>query len=476
MSNKLSRRNFLKLSAASAAVLATGEAGPALLRGSKASARQDIILEVLSNDADIMDDERQVWDIFEAQNPGVKIDLFTLSNDQEAAYQARLAGGYLPAIDRSNKSTTGVDGTNYELFIDLSTIDFPYFDHWQYDVRNAWSELYGLPGPRTLDFFQGFIFSYLYHVDFMEEAGLDPRNEVKTWDDLKAFLDAGTEWVNSRDDIDFFLDVGYQRGIWGQWFPDLFPLAFADGARARQRDVWLGKEPFNGPDSPYRHYFEFMVEANEKGWLPPSSWTRDNGADTEASFIARKSVMLLHGPWNWGRAAAANPDSELLGFPSTPPASPDVEWKQYMTQLAINDGDCIRTGNEELDHWDVIKAAFFFWQSPDVVPLRALIQGRDILYTLDEPFVPDSLQYSGFSKEIGNPDGLWPNVTFETGTTGQLAASPYQKEGSVGAFAWEAGGLVQIMGDLLTGQTTVQEALDIVQENWEESYDIEKQY
>lgn len=473
MSNKYSRRDFLKLGVTSAAVLA---ASGTLGRFARVSAQDEIVLDILINDSDLLDDARQIWDIFEAENPGIRANLYSINNDQEAAYQARLAGGYLPAIDRSNKSTTGVDATNYELFVDLSTIDFPHFDRWQYDVRTAWSDLYGLPGPRTLDFFQGFIFSYLYHVDLMERSGLDPRRDVRTWEDLLTFLEEGTRWAEAEGDVDHFLDIGYQRGIWGQWFPDLFPLAFADGTRQMQRDVWLGRAPFNGPESPYRHYLEFMVEANERGWIPPNSWTRDNGTDTEASFVARRSVMLLHGPWNWSRAQAANPDGELLGFPSTPSAEGNPNWYQFMSQLAITDGDCIRTGNEELDTWEAVKTAFFWWNGPSAVPLRALIQGRDILYTLDEPFEVDALQVTGFAREIGNPDGLYPEATFTTETTGETAASPFRIEGSKGAWDWEAGGMVGLMRDLMTGAITVQEGLDQVQANWEESYSIEKQY
>ena len=74
-------------------------------------------------------------------------------------------------------------------------------------------------------------------------------------------------------------------------------------------------------------------------------------------------------------------------------------------------------------------------------------------------------------KEIGTEDGKWADVKFEEGLTGTVMASPYRKKGSVGVWDWEANGNNEVFADLLSGKITVQDALDIAQRNWDESYE-----
>ena len=73
--------------------------------------------------------------------------------------------------------------------------------------------------------------------------------------------------------------------------------------------------------------------------------------------------------------------------------------------------------------------------------------------------------------QVGTPDGLWPDVVWEQSLTGEYAADPYIKEGAKGVLDWVSNNNNQYWGDYLTDQMTLQEVLDLLQSNWEESYE-----
>jgi ABC-type glycerol-3-phosphate transport system substrate-binding protein len=335
--------------------------------------------------------------------------------------------------------------------------------------------MHGLPGPRSLDVFQGFVMTWQYNKELMDEAGLDPQADVKSWDDLKKWLDEGTAWVQTKDGVDWFYNQAWHNWIFGNNYMDAIPLAFADGQRDRQRDCWMGKAKFNAEDSPYRHTYEFFVEANDKGWLPPSMWTRQWEGDMEASYIAGKSVMMLHGPWVWDKALAAGSDFAVAGnqdgLPATPPAEGQSVWMQSALPPNIDNQWFIRAGNEETPHWEQTQVAWNWFWSPEAIPMKAQAEGRWPLYDLDEPLDLKGPQFQAVLKHIGTEGGKWADAQFEQTPTGNLMASPYRVKGSKGVWDWEANGNNEVFADLLSGKITVQDALDIAQRNWDESFE-----
>ncbi len=493
-SKRYSRREFLRTSAITAAGLVAASCGAqpatpaaedaqervgqeaaeqvAEATATTAPAAEEVILDVMSPVAEYEGPYREIWNVFEAQNPGIKINLFSINEDTAAAHEAKVAGGYLPAFENTQEMQVFFNANNYEMATNLSDIEFEWWDRWTYDVKNAWADLYQLPGPRSLDIFQGFVMTWQYNGDLMDKAGLDPQNDVKSWDDLKVWLDEGTKWAASEPDVEFFWNQAWHNWVFGMNYVDAIPLAFADGQREAQVDCFLGRKKFNAEDSPYRHFYEFMVEANENGWIPEQMWTRQWEGDMEASYIAGKSVMMMHGPWVWDKALAAGSTFDQRGLPLTPPAEGQDPWMQSALPPTIDAQYFIRAGVPDLPEWPQINTAWNWFFSPEAIPMRAQAEGRVVTYNLDETLDLQGPQFQAVLKEIGTAGGKWENAQFEEGLTGVVQAGPYRKKGSKGVWDWEANGNNQVMADLLSGKITVQDALDIAQANWEESYEI----
>jgi ABC-type glycerol-3-phosphate transport system substrate-binding protein len=471
-SKNLSRREFLRVSALTAAGLVAARgalATPAPAQAAAAPpAAEPVTLDCMAPAPEYAGPYREIWDVFEAKNPGIKINLFSINEDTKAAYEAKIAAGQLPAMENTQDLQITANKTNYEMFLNLKDIGFPWFDRWTYDVKTAWSDLFGLPGPRTLDIYHGFVWTWQYNSELMEKAGLDPRRDVKTWDDWRKWIEDGTKWAQAGN-ADHFWDQGWHNAVFSRFYPDIFPMAFPDGQRAQQRDCWLGKKKFNAADSPYRYAFEIFKEANDKGWIPKSMWTREWEADMEASFIAGKSVMMLHGPWVWDKALAANPNFKQSGCPATPPAQGQTPWMQYATPPQIDAQYFIRAGADKLPYWEQIKTAFFWFFSPEAIPMRAEAEGRIPAYKLDEPLELKGPQIVGVVNDILEGK-LWAGITMDESLNGETAAMPYIKKGATGVWDWQANGNNKVWADFLSGKITLNQALDWLQKNWEESY------
>jgi ABC-type glycerol-3-phosphate transport system substrate-binding protein len=296
---------------------------------------EEVTLDVMQID-EYEGQYEEIWSVFEAQNPGIKINVFPLNEDMAPAHNAKIAGGYLPAIELGTTLQLYFDGTNYETAYDLSKLDFPWWDRWTYDVKNAWADLFDLPGPRSLEIYQGFIITWMWRTELMDRAGFNPREDVKTHEDLKTLLAEGAAWATADPDVEYFWDIAWHNWAWGPFYMDFIGLSFPDGQRDRQRDCYLGKAKFNAPDSPYRHVFEFFKEANDSGWIPERSWTRQWEPDMEGSYIGGKSVMMLHGPWPWDKMQANDPSVAQTGMPGFPPAEGQDPWIREYAALGAD--------------------------------------------------------------------------------------------------------------------------------------------
>lgn len=479
---KLSRRAFLNLSAGAAAAITLAGCAPTGSEPSIESSASDsapssdeaVTLDVIARQPEYLNLQRQIWDIFERENPNIKINLMAVNEDETPAMIAKIAGGYIPHIATTPTTTAEMPVEAYKLYMDLSELsdeDFPWWDRWSFDVKNAFTELYDLPGPRALDVMAPWTCSWHWHADLMDEAGLDPRS-VTTWEEFLELLDAGTEWANSNPDVDYFWDMGWHplvASVWG----NAWALAFPEGQQEHQNACWMGEKKFNDPDSPWRPVYEWLKSAYDKGQLPESWWTREWETDFEASYIAKKSVMVFHGPWLWDKTLAASPDVVQLGLPGTPPAAGQDTWMQWIAGIDLFRWYALMEGVQDLPEFPQVKQAWAWWHSPDVVKMRAESIGSPVVYTLDEPLeLEGAAQWEGVRKEIDVPGGLWENTKFvDPAAWGQNAASAYAIAGSTDT--WDQNGNAPAkIGELMTGEISVQEFLDWAQANFEASYEL----
>ncbi len=413
---------------------------------------EPITLEIQASQPELVNAEGQIWDIFEAENPGVTIELYGVNEDQREAYRARRAGGYVPAIETS--AMPPVDVATQNMYVNLLEVDVEWLDRYTYDVRTAESELTGTTGLHSLDPRSGRYITWQYNADLMDDLGLDPRS-VETQADLMELLLEGTALVEARDDIDYFWDMGWHNWIWGSNYLGMLPMAYEDGQRDRQQASWAGQITDPSED-PFRYTFEWFRDMYQAGVMPDEFWLREWETDMEASYLADKSVMMLHGPWTWDKMLAENPDARQLGFPSTPPENAGDPWIQWVSSPTVDNGYRIPIENLDTPEFDIILKAFNFWNSPTAVALRAQVVGVTMAYTLDEPLELESGQYLGIVQEFA-PGGLYEDVQTPTVLPGEDLVSRYKNEGAGAFWDWQWN---DIYGDVMEDKMTVDEAIE----------------
>ena len=432
---------------------------------------EEVTLEISASNPEYENAERQIWDIYEAENPHIKIQLFSVNEDTQDAFTAKVAGGWTPAMGPTWIYGVDVDKANIDIYLDLTTIDFPWWDRLTHDPKNKVPELYGW-NPVAVNVSAPFVFTWEFHKDLMEAAGLDPRKDVKSRDDMLTWLEAGTKWANSTDDVDFFWDQGWHSWVVGNCYDKVMNLAFPDGQQEDMAACWTGEKKFNDSDSPYRHFLEFFKLAYDEGWVPENWWTREWETDMEASYIAKKSVMMLHGPWPWDKMLAQDATAEQLGLPASPPAAGQDTWVQYRGPISWNGGYAMLARVKDLPEWPEIEKAFAWYHSPKVVKMRLEILGVAGLYKMDELLDLTGPQWVGVVKDIAQPGGLWEDVQYTPGAWGETLAGPHYVPGTPAVWDWSSGALVEPWAEMMKGEMTIQELLDWAQENWEKSYDF----
>lgn len=490
MSNRISRRRFLELSLVAAAGTALASCTPKTTETAAPPAAatavppaaatavppaatavppvEEVTLDCMSL-AEYNSQYQEIWNVFAGENPGITINCFAINEDTAAAFEAKVAGGYIPNIDLTQEEQIFFNKTNYEMAYDLSKMDFPWWDKFTFDALHEWSNLHGLPGPRSLDMFQGYVFTWQFNNDLMKLAGLDPQKDVKTMDDLYKWMDEGTAWAKSSGQADYFWHQAWHN-LADVWFSEMFTVAWKDGTNEKVRDCWLGKAKFTDETSPYRHVMQFWLDAKDKGWITPDFTTLLWENDMEASYIGGKTVMMGHGPWVWDKAKAAGATFEQSGLPFTPPADADA-WYQAALPPNIDNQWWMRAGVDALPTWPQTQLAWNWFFSPEAIPMRADAEGRFPLYTTDEPVVLNAGQFAAVLKYIGDPNGPYPNSKWTQEQTGNVLSSPYRLKGSKGVWDWESNGNNEYWTKLFSGEWTVQNFLEQMQKNWDESYE-----
>nr|MBP8857570.1 twin-arginine translocation signal domain-containing protein [Anaerolineaceae bacterium] len=151
----ISRRDFLRVSALAAAGAALASCGPKATEapaggeapateapaGGEAPPAEGVVLDIMSL-AEYQAPYQEIWNIYAGENPGVTANVFAVNEDTAAAYEAKVAGGYLAAIELTQELQIFFDKSNYEMALDLSTLEFDWWDRFTFDAKNAWSDLH----------------------------------------------------------------------------------------------------------------------------------------------------------------------------------------------------------------------------------------------------------------------------------------------------------------------------------------------
>ncbi len=117
--------------------------------------------------------------------------MISINEDQQAAFGARLAAGDAPAINTNQWPSPNRD--NYQTYVDLKEINYPYWDKFvTFDAKTVWESQNAISYTPSLVWRGGRYMSFIYYKEEMTKAGLNPRNSVRTWEDLDAFLQNGS--------------------------------------------------------------------------------------------------------------------------------------------------------------------------------------------------------------------------------------------------------------------------------------------
>jgi hypothetical protein len=163
----------------------------------------------------------------------------------------------------------------------------------------------------------------------------------------------------------------------------------------------------------------------------------------------------------WSKVLGGNPDAELDGFPM-PTALPS---KLVMKgETTSDEGGALYTANKGNAEWDEAVKAFQWWNSPEIVKLRAeaigFVPAMDVEYELETP------QYVKFIKPF--LDGKFGPVKFDGSLGGEISVGGKKKSGK--PRVWEDNAVVPIIGDYLSGKTSMADFMDRLQARYEASY------
>ena len=422
-------------------------------------------MEIKSIQPEYSAQTKQILDVYTEQNPGVTFKIVDVNEDTQAAYDARIAAGNPADMDCQAACTK----ENYKQYVNL--LDMPDFkwDIFHKEAKTAFNTIYGVPNyVPMVNPFLGYFFTFIFYKDKMKEAGLDPKANVKTMDDLDKFLGDLKKVVDgSGGKYAYVLDTGWHPWIYGTVFPSAMSIGMNE-SKKKQQDLFLGKIKFTDMDqNPFVPYFERYKDWYAKGYLPEKWWTR-NWDEFENGNIAGKSILTFHGPWMWDKIQAANPTegAQLDGF--NWPASSDN--KLYVTPTATfafnTNAAALYTANAKKTNAAEAQKLFLWWHTPQTIKMISEAIGA----------APASDLSSVGGVKLRHPQMV--NVVQPTIAEGKLqydgdfhgldvAASKF-KGGAENVM--ESDRTAAMYGDFLEGKTSLEDLMKAYQARWDAAY------
>lgn len=427
-----------------------------------------ITLEVAAMQPEFEAQERAIWNIFEKENPNIKIELSSYNEDALPALFARIAGGDPLDIDARRYATKD----NYKQWVNLREIDFKYWDYFTYDAKNEWSDTKNIPGyTPVISPFAGLVVSFIYDVEGMEAAGIDASN-IRTWDQVDAMLEKLKAHVDSSPSLKYVISTGNHGWCWPYMLAN--PIMTSLDADAQEKSYRLMKGEIKWTDlenNPWVTFFRWLKSYYDKGYFPKNFWevTWD---EFEAGMIAKTSILTMHGPWMWGKLETADPDIKLSGFPF--PANSEGKILAFPRGLrSEGSGAGIYVDpNRPEDEMEAVVRAFNWFHSPQIIKIRCEALNKIPAYDLSSVGGVDLKGSQFISIVKGIEEGKFGNVSWDDRPFGINQADPWYKEGQPAIK--RADDLLEIWGRYLSNNITLEELMDIYQRRFDAAYDISK--
>ena len=422
-------------------------------------------LEVVATNPEYEAQEAEVWAMYEKENPNIKISLISVNETNRNAFSARVSAGDPPNIE---SSTQIIDKNNYKLYSDLSKINYPYWDKINVDSKSLFKQETGIDYVPCLDLYGARDFTFVYYEDEMEKAGLNPKESVRSMEDLDKFLADAKAYLDKTGRADYVVDIGWHTLIISEYLTSLFSVAI-NGDLQSMRDLFMGKIRWDDLEkNPLVPVMEKWQEYTQKGYLPAHWPLRDWESEYEAGFIAKKSIMALHGPWIWAKVEAANPSAKLNGFP-IPPKNGNNKVAATPVSGTIH-GMALYSKFEGTPVFDEMVKAFNWVNSPEIVKLKADILGcyppmdfSDVGgYDMAHP------QYQNVIKPLLNGEfGKWEHLLEPFGKS---VASRFKVDGMPDVL--NDSSMATVFDKYLSGEMSLKEFMDMCQKRWDDGYKI----
>lgn len=375
----------------------------ALLMPAAASA-EDITLAFWNNwDGSRADQLRGILDEFERENPGIKVENVTLTNvtttqrmlaavasgdvpdlymtSANAMSQWASLGAFVPLDDFVKKDNIDLSATFYESGIVGSTYD---------------GKLLQFPFKATSPL------AIWYNKDLFREAGLDPENPPKTWQELE---DAAVKLTKRNGDVitqlglNVCTECGGAENMFNEWSSRNNATLFKDGGT---------KVAFDSPEGIAT--LKWMVDFSNKtagSWDNAVKAFGTNYKDLRPAFYAGKLAMMMDGPYLLNIMRTDAPAMlDKVGVFVTPVNGANADAKQVFNGYGVG-GYAIPNGAKHpeesfkllkfLTMSDKGACAFFSLQKRPDSPMRAcqaglegplapaLIANKDVTVAQDTP-------------------------------------------------------------------------------------------
>ncbi len=446
----------------------TGDASSVATEASSVSDEgvKSVELEIVASQPEYLAQEQEMWKLYTEGNPHVTIKMTTVNEDTAAAFNTRIAAGDAPDM----QCYVGIEKDSYKTYQNLAEIDYPYWDLVQYDAKNVYSESNGIESGYVpcLYPFSGVTFSFIYHEDEMDKAGLKPRETVRTMEDLDDFL-ADLKAYTDANGIKYVLDAGWHS--WCVFSQEIDELAVAMGSNQDElKDLWIHREIAwtDIENNPYVPAFEKLKEWYDKGYMPEKWWTRAWETDFEAGFTAKNSILCFHGPWMWTKVETADPNAKLAGFPL--PANKDGIIQNGAVEPGK--GTALFNCNKSGDKQEETVKAFTWWNSPEVIKMRAEAFGAVPLFDTSSVGMPEILssQYNSVIRPI--QEGFFgENVIFDSSLWASTLVAKYKQKGTEEVLA--ADDMAVNYGKYFEGEITIEQLMKICEDRYNVTYSFE---